>query len=70
MDVTIIERIAESSPVVVLIALFACVILWRDLKKKDDMLMALQRETLTALGEVSAAMRDLRATIAERERHH
>ena len=70
MDVTIIERITESSPVVVLIALFACVILWRDLKKKDDMLMALQRETLTALGEVSAAMRDLRATIAERERHH
>lgn len=66
MDVNLLERLAESSPIIVLIVVGACVVLWRKLDKKDDMLMALQRETLTALAGVTQAVRDLREALDKR----
>ncbi len=66
MDVNLLERVVESSPVIVLIAIGACVVLWRKLERKDDMLMTLQRETLTALGGVTQAVRDLRDALDKR----
>lgn len=60
MELTLIERITESSPLIVLIVLGANVALWKMLTRKDEMLMALQRETLLAMASVTTAVRDLK----------
>lgn len=63
MDATFLNRIAESSPVVVLILLVAGAVLWRKLEAKDRMLFDLQRETLTVLAGVTQAVHDLREAL-------
>jgi hypothetical protein len=63
MDMSVAERVIESSPVIVLIVMLAAVVLWRKLDVKDKMLLELQRETLGALAAVSTAVRDLRDAI-------
>lgn len=66
MDVDLLSKLIESSPVIVLIVLGANIALWRKLDKKDAMLMTLQAETLKALGDVTGAVRDLKAAIERR----
>lgn len=63
MDTAFLDRIAESSPVVVLILLVAGAVLWRKLEAKDRMLFDLQRETLTTLAGVTQAVHDLREAL-------
>ncbi len=63
MDATFLNRIAESSPAVVLILLVAGAVLWRKLEAKDRMLFDLQRETLTVLAGVTQAVHDLREAL-------
>lgn len=60
MDTQFLNRIAESSPVVVLILLVAGTVLWRKLDAKDKMLLDLQRETLVALAGATQAVHDLK----------
>ena len=73
MDLDVIEKAIASGPVIVVVLGVAAAILWRKLEAKDALLMALQRETLTAMSEVSKsqmalveAVRDLRAAIEDR----
>ncbi len=63
MDATFLNRIAESSPAVVLILLVAGAVLWRKLDTKDKMLFDLQRETLTALANIAQAVHDLKEAL-------
>lgn len=63
MDTAFLDRIVESSPVVVLILLVAGAVLWRKLDTKDKMLFDLQRETLTALANVAQAVHDLKEAL-------
>jgi hypothetical protein len=65
-DLDVMRRVAESSPVIVLILLGACWLLWRRLEKKDDAILALNRETLIALGAVTAAVKDLKDALDAR----
>ena len=58
-DVDVLRRVVESSPVIVLILLWACWLLWRRLERKDEAILNLTRETLTALAAVKEAVKDL-----------
>lgn len=65
-DITLMSRLVESSPVIVLVcfAFIGLLLRWHyrmeeRLRQKDDQIMALQRETLTAMHEVTTAVRDL-----------
>lgn len=62
-DITLLERVVESSPVVLALCLVAIGMLWRQLVKKDEALLALHRETLTALGAVTRAVDELRQAL-------
>ncbi len=65
-DIDILRRVVESSPVIVLVLLWACWLLWRRLEKKDEAILALTRETLTALAAVKEAVHDLKRALEER----
>jgi hypothetical protein len=65
-DIALLTRLIESSPAVVLVCFFFIGLLLRwhyrmeeRLQKKDDQIMALQRETLQAMHDVRDAVRDL-----------
>lgn len=60
MDVDVLKRIVESSPVIVLVLGGACWVLWRKLDAKDQMVLELQRETLTAMGAITTAVHELK----------
>jgi hypothetical protein len=66
MEIDLLAKLVESSPVIVLIVLGANIALWRKLDRKDAMLMTLQAETLKALSDVTGAVRDLKAAIERR----
>lgn len=75
MDVDVIAKLIESSPVVVLVCIAAITVLLRwhhrmdeRLREKDDQIIALQRETLQAMHEVSNAVRDLRDALRNERR--
>jgi hypothetical protein len=65
-SITLLTRLVESSPVVLLVCFFFIGLLlrWHNsmegrLKEKDEQLAELQRETLQALYKVQDAVRDL-----------
>jgi hypothetical protein len=65
-DIALLTRLIESSPAVLLVCFFFIGLLLRwhyrmeeRLQKKDDQIMALQRETLQAMHDVRDAVRDL-----------
>jgi hypothetical protein len=65
-DIALLTRLIESSPAVVLVCFFFIGLLLRwhyrmeeRLQKKDDQIMALQRDTLQAMHDVRDAVRDL-----------
>lgn len=65
-DIDVLRRVVESSPVIVLILLAACVLLWRRLERKDEVILALNRETLMALAAVKEAVKDLKDALEAR----
>lgn len=73
MDLDLFEKFVTSSPAIVVVLTAAVVALWRRNEQKDALHLALHRETLTAMSEVSKsqmalveAVRDLRAAIEDR----
>ena len=67
-DIDVLRRVVESSPVIVVILLGACILLWRRLERKDEVILNLTRETLTALGAVKEAVKDLKDALDRGER--
>ena len=65
-DVDVLRRVVESSPVIVLILLGACILLWRRMERKDAEIITLTRETLTALSAVKEAVHDLKDALERR----
>lgn len=65
-DIDVLRRVVESSPVIVLILLGACILLWRRLERKDEVILALNRETLMALAAVKEAVKDLKDALEAR----
>lgn len=69
-DITLMTRIVESSPVVVLVCLGFIILLLRwharmedRLKQQEELIISLLRETLQAMHEVKEAMHSLTEAI-------
>ena len=65
-DLTLLNRIVEGSPVIVLLCLFAIAMLWRRMTHLDGELMKLHRETLSAMHDIKGAVSELTSAIKER----
>ena len=68
MDQAIMERIAQGSPLIVLILLSGIALLWRALRDEQRAREVLQRETLIALAGFTKAVEKLTDAIEERGR--
>ena len=66
MDHAILERIAQGSPLIVLILLCGITLLWRALRDEQRAREALQRETLIAMAGFTKAVEKLTDAIEER----
>ena len=74
-DITLLNRLVESSPVVVLLCVAFIVLLLRwhreieqRLEKKDEQIIALQRETLQAMHDITTALNRLTDAINRNQR--
>jgi hypothetical protein len=74
-DITLLNRLIESSPVVVLLCVAFIVLLLRwhreieqRLEKKDEQIIALQRETLQAMHDITTAVNKLTDAINRNQR--
>lgn len=68
MDHQFWERIAQGSPLIVLILLGGVTLLWRALREEQHAREALQRETLTALAGFTKAVEKLTDAIDDNRR--
>lgn len=68
MDHQFWNRIAEGSPLIVLILLGGVTLLWRALREEQKAREALQRETLTALAGFTKAVDRLTGAIEDNRR--
>lgn len=76
-NITFWNRIAESSPLIVLILLGGYVVagklfmsLLGRLDRKDEQIMAMSREMLTAIGAVTEAVEKLTEALRDADRRH
>lgn len=75
-NITFWSRIAESSPLIVLILLGGYVVggklmmaLLARLDRKDEQIMAMSKEMLTAIGAVTDAVEKLTEALSDANRH-
>ncbi len=59
MDVTVLERLTESSPVIVAILLGACIMLWRTLREEITSCRALHAQSIETQQQLTAAIERL-----------
>lgn len=64
-DVTLFERIAESSPVIVLILLAALIVLWRTLREEIQSCRGLHVQSIETQRNLTAAIERLAERIEE-----
>jgi hypothetical protein len=74
-DIAVLSRLIESSPVIVVLCVTFIVLLLRwhrdmqgRLEKKDEQIIALQRETLQAMHNITAAVDRLTEAINRNQR--
>ncbi len=70
MEIEFIRRVAESSPLIVVLLSGVGWLLWKKLDAKDKALLDLQKETLTALHGLTSAIDAMRTALSPRSRDH
>jgi hypothetical protein len=65
MDLHLLERVIESSPVIVLIVIAANVFLWRKVEAKDEALMRLFEKNSQALAHVTTSVDSMAQAVRE-----
>lgn len=64
-DITLIERAVESSPVIVIILMGACLILWRTLREEIQSCRGLHAQSIETQQKLTAAIERLAEKIED-----